>query len=237
MFRKVDNYFDLTNVQSQLVKNSLKEDIYKIRKGIFPLLGKQLNLISDDIKKDGTLNLQKIISHKVEFFKIFDKTLIVLEPNVQGLIDVLNPEQLIIFKKEFDNQTKDLGSDKRYDKIEKQFEDWMGNLETVQQIEIYNFCKINPILIKEQRLNRQILTDRFVESFSDKKIRKEFIHKLFYNYNNLREEHYAKVFDEDQRRYLELVAVVLNTMTDGQRKYLLATLKDRAEQIEKASLN
>ncbi|MDD4974357.1 MAG: DUF6279 family lipoprotein [Bacteriovorax sp.] len=241
---QIDRYFDMNSLQSQLLKKSLKEDIKQVRKIVFPQLAVELKIIDDDVAGLTNLNKQKIMSLKVELRKIFNEGIIIFEPSAQEFVNQLNPSQLESFKKEFDKKTKDLESeageplvakDKRYDKIITQFEGWLGSLYSEQKKDIQNFCNENPFPMREQVLNRNKLSKEFMDSFSDKEKRKKFIHELFYNYDSIRDPSYAKAIDEDQQKYFELISVTLNKMNSVQKKHLSETLKDRAEQLRKAT--
>lgn len=243
---QIDHYFDINSLQSQLLKKSLKEDIKKVRNLIFPKLAVELQGIQTDVEGITSFNIQKITSYKVELRKIFDDGLIIFEPSAEEFVNQLNPSQIESFKKEFDKKTSDLESEanepveaknKRYDKIRRQLEGWMGTLYPEQRKEIQHFCNANPFPIREQILNRNKLSKEFIAAFPDKEKRKQFIHQLFYNYESMREPTYAKAIEEDQQKYFELISAILNRMSSEQKKHLAETLKDRVEQLKKASEN
>ncbi|MBC7537410.1 MAG: hypothetical protein H7281_01210 [Bacteriovorax sp.] len=242
---QIDHYFDMNSLQSKLLKKSLKEDIKEVRKIIFPKLALDLERIDGDVEGATNFNVQKLESYKVNLRKTFDEGLIIFEPSAQEFVNQLNASQLESFKKEFDKKTKDIESeasepvtakDKRFNKIREQLEGWLGILYPEQRKDIQIFCNANPFPFREQVLNRNKLSREFLEAFPNTEKRKKFIHQLFYNYESMREPSYAKVIDEDQQKYFELISVILNKMSNEQKKRLSKTLKDRVEQLNKSSL-
>lgn len=240
----IDHYFDINSLQSQLLKKLLKEDIKNIRKLVFPQLSLEFQEIERDVESLITINVDKLISYKTELRKIAGSGLGVFEASAQEFVNQLNPSQIEKFKKEFDKKTNELESEaknpqkareNRYDKIKKQLEGWIGSLYSEQKKDVQKFCNENVFPIKEQVLNRNRLSKEFVDSFPDKEKRKEFIHRLFYNYESMREPDYAIAIEKDQRKYFELIAVILNRLNNEQKKHFIETLKDRADQLRKAS--
>lgn len=242
----MDHYFDMNSLQSQLLKKSLKEDIKKVRKLIFPKLAVELQRIQKEVEGLTHFEGKRTISYKGELKKIFEEGLSLFELSAQGFLDHLNPSQIESFKKEFDEKTKDLeleasapleAKEKRYDKIKEQLEGWIGTLSPEQKRDIQKFCDVNPFPMREQILNRNKLANEFINSFPDKDNRKKFIHQLFNHYESMRESSYAKAIEEDQQKYFEFIAVILNKMSIEQKKYLSGIFKDRVDQLKKASEN
>ena len=244
--RQIDHYFDMNSLQLQLLKKSLDEDLLKVREIIFPSLADRLQKMKVDVEgitifKEGTIQ-----SYEVEFRKIFDKGLIIFEPSAQVFVNSLTLSQVQSFKKEFDKKTTDLEYEanhpkeakaKKYDDIINRLEEWIGALSSEQRNEVEKFNDVNVFPLREQILNREKISREFIESFPDKLKRKKFIHQLFYQYDSLREHSYARTIEEYQHKYFGLITVILNKMTNEQKKIISRKLNDRAEQVQKSSEN
>lgn len=241
--KRIDHYFGINSLQSQLVKNTLGKDIKKVKKITFPEFAEQMIKIKNEVDEISRFDVDKIASYQKALRKIFNKGLAVFEPSAQDFVNHLEPSQLLTFKEEFDERTNDLkteadktltAKEKRYSQLKKEIENWLGPLFNIQKKDLEIFCNTNLFPLKEQILNRNKLLKDFVDSFPDVKRRKKFVHQLFYEYEFLREEHYAKAVEEDQKKLFALIAIILNKMSPEQRSHLSKTLKERAEQFRKS---
>jgi hypothetical protein len=237
---QLDHYFDMSNLQSQLVKKALKEDIVVIKKKIFPKLAIELQKISKDVEILTPFTLESVSAHEAQFKAIFKDGLTIIEPSVVEFAQRLQPEQLDSFKKEFEKKSRDIqkeamdpveARDKRFDKMRKYFEGWIGKMTNEQRSDLRKFAQLNIFPYKEQLINREKISKEFIQSFSDLEKRKQFVSNFVYHYESMRDPAYTKAILEDQKNMFELVATVVNKMNADQRKYLLETLKDRVEQL------
>lgn len=237
---QIDDYFDINSIQSSFLKKSLKEDIQKIRVRIFPQVASEMQKILKEVDEQTKFNQEIVSVHEVEFKKIFYDGLKIFEASAVEFSSQLDADQLSKFKKEFGEKTKDLqkevdrpykAKEKRFDKIKKQIESWIGNLNNDQKRDVEKFCQLNLFPLREQILNRDKLSREFIESFPDMNKRKEYVHELFLNYESLREPIYTKAVLNDQKNFFELLATILNKLTPEQRKHLNEILRDRIKQL------
>ena len=242
----IDQYFDINSLQMQLLEKSLDEDLLNVRKIIFPQLADKLKKINLEIEGRIIFKESIVNSYAKDFKEIFNLGLVIFEPSAQEFVNHLSITQVQSFKNKFDKKTKELAKvagnilearKKRYDFLKTQLESWIGMLDSDQQVDIEKYADANPFPLEEQILNRNKLATEFMKVFPDKKKRTKFIHQLFYNYESLRESHYAKLMDEAQHKDFEIIATVLNKMTTYQQKILSRKLIDRAEQVKKMANN
>jgi len=238
----IDQYFDMNSLQLQLLEKSLDEDLLKVRKIIFPKLVDKLQKINLDIEGRIVFKESLINSYAMDFKEIFNSGLVIFEPSAQAFVNHLSVSQVQSFKNKFDKKTKELEKDagnilkarkKRYDDLKTHLESWIGTLVSEQQTDIEKYADENPFPLEEQILNRNKLAAEFIKVFPDKNKRTKFIHELFYNYESLREPHYAKLMDDGLHKDFEIISTVLNKMTTYQKKILSRKLIDRAEQVKK----
>lgn len=243
---QVDDYFDINSLQSQFIKKALKEDILVIRQKIFPRVGTEFQNILNIVNSNTPITVEVVVASQAALKKIFNDSLQVFEAGAEELGRRLEAKQIINFKKEFDKKTHEIqkyvddpleGKKNRYNKIEKQFTTWIGKLTPDQEIAVQKFVKENPFPFKEQIQNREKISKEFIDTFPELEKRNSFIHKLFYDYDSLRDANFAKLISEEQAKLFELISVVASQMTPDQKKYLNEILTDRIEQLDKASKN
>lgn len=242
--RQIDHYFDINSIQSHFIKNSLKVDIQNIRTKIYPRIADEFSKIQKEVDDNEKFNLEMINAHEVELRNIFYSALGIFENSAVSFSAQLTPDQLAAFNKEFQKQTTELrkdvkdeteAKDKRFDKVKKQLEGWIGSLSRDQKKDLKAFCEQNVFPLKEQILNREKLAAGFNENFSDLEKRKKYVSDLFLNYESLRESNYARVVIEDQNKLFTFIAQFLNRLTPDQRKNLHDNLLDRIEQLRNSA--
>lgn len=240
IFAQIDQYFDVSSMQSQFVKNAVKEDINKIEEKIFPRLVQELDEIKTILEGKTFVTTEMVFSYHTKFKKIFFSALNVFEPNAQKFVKKLNDSQLELFKVEFTKKLKELQKDlanpadtknKRFVKVKGEFEIWLGFLTDTQKQDIQNFIDGNPFPTREQIQNREKLSAEFLESIKLADEGKKFIKKLFTDYESLREPRYAISLQAYQKKYFELIATVLNKLTLSQKNHVIEILTERADHL------
>lgn len=242
----IDKYFEVNSMQSQFIKKAVKDDVDEIRKKVFPSVADELESFQKKIESNTVFTFQDIDHSQLELKKIFYDTVAIFEPNAQVFLKKLTTQQLEIFKSTFDKKTKELESDlenpadakkKRFHKIKDQFQSWVGTLNNDQLFIIQQFTADNLPPLKEQLRNREKLSKEFLDSFKNAQSQSKFVSQLFTNYESMRDPDYAKASSIYQKKLLELVVVILNQLTPEQKKHLIDTIKDRAEQIRETAQN
>ena len=120
--------------------------------------------------------------------------------------------------------------------MKKQYDSWMGSMSSAQKKELEKFTSQNPSPVNEIIYQRQALAHEFIKVHPDKAARKQFVEKLFTQYESLYEPGFSKVSKERNAKVVKNVTAILNMMSDDQRKVLVETLRDRANQLKKISL-
>jgi hypothetical protein len=237
---QLDKYFDINNIQSQFIKKNLKEDIKSIKRILFPRAADELEKVFKETDEVRTYNRDLILAHEKVMKSIFYDALKIFEHSATGFASQLSPEQLNAFKKEFKDKTGDIqkmlnnpveSREKRYEKIRKFIEGWIGNLTNSQKTELRNFCQLNIFPYREQIMNREKLSKGFYDVFDDQEKRKQYVSDLFLNYESLRDPVYATAVNEDQDKLINTIVKIVNEMTEDQRNNLRSTLKDRIQQL------
>ena len=238
---KTDNYFDLTKEQKKWLKENFDNDFLKVQKNIFPQIAGELLKIADVINSKRPID-NTMVSVTYERVKnLFYDSLRLFSGNAVIFADHLTPKQIVYFQKEFDIKMGDLkdeeSSKDSYKKMKKQFDTWMGSVTSAQKDELEKFNFLNPPMTSEIISNRQFLAHEFVKSYPDKIARKNFVEKLTIHLDKSYEEKFSKAYRDRYNKVLALTASILNKMTDDQRKTMVETLRDRANQLMKISKN
>ncbi len=237
---QLDKYFDINSLQSQFTRQNLKKDIMSIRHILFPKAADELEKVLKETEGIKTWNRNLILAHEKTMKEIFYNALRVFEHSAVGLAFQLSDDQLKSFRKEFNKKTEDIqdlvddpgkSREKRYDKLRKYIEGWIGNLTLEQKKDLRNFCQLNVFPYREQIKNREKLVNDFVAAFPDKEKRKKYVSELFLNYEELRDADYTKVVLADQDKFIDLLVKLANEMNEDQVKHLQSTLKDRIQQL------
>lgn len=237
---QLDKYFDINNMQSQFIKKNLKEDIKAIKRILFPLAADELEKILKESEEIKTWEKEHFLAHEKSMKDIFYSALKIFERSAVGFAGQLTPEQLEAFQKEFRDKTDDLkklvkdqeeSAKKRYDKMKKYIEGWIGNLTPEQKNDLLHFSRQNLFPHSEQIKNREKLAAGFAEVFPDLEKRKTYVSELFLHYENLRDPGYGKLIEADQDKMIIFLVRVANKMTQEQRTHLKNTLKDRIQQL------
>lgn len=241
--KKIEYYFEMNSIQSQFLKQTLDDDMDKIKKIIFPELALEMEKVKADVDEKVNLSIDKIVSYRVKLKKIFNKGLIIFKHSAEEFVAQLTKEQLQLFVEKFNENTNNLreelsrplsNQEKRYNKIKKQLEGWLGSLDMEQIKEIQSFSSKNPNPFKEQVLNRNKIIKEFETYFFKTAEMEKFIHRLFYNYETIFEPSYSLALKRDQEKYIEMLASVLSRISVGQRRFLSKTLSERILQLGKA---
>ncbi len=241
---QIDHYFDINSLQARFVKTGLKEGIQQVRVKIFPKIAEEFKKILSEVDKMVPFTGEIVAQHELNLKNIFYETLSIFEPSSVEFSTQLNIDQLENFKKEFQKKNKDLledlgnpseMKDKQFNKIRKQLEAWIGNLNSAQKKELEKHCALNPTPLREMVRNRELLAQQFGESFPVMEKRKKFVSDILLSYEKMRDPEYSKIVQEDQKSLFATIADILNHMTNDQRKHLSETLKDRIQQLKNAS--
>lgn len=241
---QIDQYFDVSSMQSQFVKSAVNEDIDKIRVQIFPLIAQSLTKIENLIKNNTPMTADIVSSMHTELKNIFYAGLKIFELDAQKFVKKIESKQLDRFRVEFNKKMQELQSDletskeakaKRESKIKSQLKSWLGTISEDQQIDIKKFVDENPFPIKEQIKNREKLSSEFLESFPISKKTNKFITQMFTDYESMRDPGYARALKLVERKYFELIATVLNKMSVSQRQYVITILSERINQLKKST--
>lgn len=244
IYNQIDKYFEVGSMQAQFLKKALREDIERVKKEIFPAAASELERFSVLIEKDILFNAEMVEGVHLRFKNLFYKGLAIFEPNAQAFVQKLATEQIETFKKVFNRRSEELNKDladppnankKRIDKIEEQFEIWLSSLNEGQKFEIQKFVNDNQFPLKEQIINREKIYKDFLESYNQKNKSTPFIHQLFTNYESMRDAPYEKSYDVYLKNSFVMIASVLNKISPIQKKYISGILKDRIDQLRKAS--
>ncbi len=240
-----DHYFDTSSFQSRFIKRSLQDDIKKIRVQIYPRIAIALDKVLTEFESNKEFNLEMINTHEQELHSIFNDSLKILEPSTVEFVSLLSPKQLEYYKKEFKDKTDDLKDDiktkelvheRQFEKMKKQFENWIGSLTSDQKKDINDFCNNTPFPFKEQINNREKVSNLFVENFSNVEKRKRIISDLMLNYESFRDPDYSKIILEYQKNYFEFIVKIINKLTIEQKKRITIILTDRIFQLKASAV-
>lgn len=235
---KADDFFDLTGEQSKWLKQALAKDIEKVKKSIFPQLAAEMHKISQTISSQKTFDSMTVLNSYRRLEGLFYDGLRLFSNSAVNFVDKLSPAQINFFQKAADKKFTEMKEDpekKSYTKMKKQFESWAGGMNSAQKKDLKNFVDNNPPPIKEVIYNRQHLVHEFVRSYPDKVARKNYVQKLFTNYDSLQDPSYKKIVVEKHNRVAAFVTHFLNKISDDQRRTIVETIRDRANQLIKIS--
>lgn len=236
MTNKADDYFDLTRAQTSWLREALGKDIERVKKTIFPQLASEMLKAADTLSTRQSFDSNLVYSSYKRMENLFYQGLRVFTPNAVLFVEKLSPNQVAYFQKEFDKKAIDLKEEpekKQYDKMKKQFDSWVGSVTSNQKKDIKNFVSTNPPPVQETVYNRQKMVHQFVSS--DVTARKAFVEKLFTSYESLRESGYAKIAEAKNKQVASFVTSMLNKISAEQKKTLVDTIRDRANQLIKIS--
>lgn len=235
---KTDDYFDLTRDQKDWLKTALDRNISKVKKTILPQLAAEMNKAATIISAQPSFDANAVYLTYQRVENLLFQGLRLFATDAGAFSEKLTPEQITTFQNEFDKKLKELKDDpgkKSYDKMKKQFDTWMGSLTSEQKKKLKTFVAENPPPVAESIYNRQNLAHNFIRAYPDKTARKKYVEKLFTNYDSMRDSNYTKRVVEKNKKVASFVTYILNSMTEEQRSTLVATLRDRANQLIKIS--
>lgn len=233
---KADDYFDLTRAQTSWLKEALGRDIDRVKKTIFPQLATEMFKAADTLNTRQVFDSNMVYGTYKRLENLFYQGLKIFTPNAVLFVEKLSPAQVAYFQKEFDKKAIDLKEEpeeKQYSKMKKQFDSWVGSVTSNQKKDIKNFVTTNPPPVQETVYNRQKMVHQFVNS--DLAARKVYVEKLFTSYESLREPSYAKIAEAKQKQVAGFVTSMLNKISADQKKTLVDTIRDRANQLIKIS--
>jgi hypothetical protein len=237
--KKGNDYFDLTISQSKWLRNHFNTDFAQAKKIIFPQLAAEM-IKSADVVSGQKIITEAIVEHTLVRVKnLFYEGLRIFTGSAVAFVDQLTPEQISYFQKEFDQtiaESKEKSSQENsYKRMKKNFDSWLGGITSKQKSSLEKFTSIHPDPINDKIEHRKGLSSEFAKAYSNSLQRKVFIENLFNKYETLYSPKFAKITMERSKQTASFVASVLNTMTEDQRKTLIETLRERANQLIKIS--
>lgn len=235
---KTDDFFDLTNEQSKWLKKALVRDITKVKKIIFPQLASEMFNAAETLSSHKTFDSRDVLTSYKRLEALFYDGLRFFSTTAMELADKIMPVQLDYFQKQSDKKLSEMKHDaekKSYNKIKKHFDSWMGGMTSGQKKELKAFIDINPPPVKEVVYNRQTLIHKFVRAYPDKVARRSFVGGLFTKYETMMDPSYKKTVTEKNKRVAAFFTNILNNMSADQKKVLIDTIRDRANQLVKIS--
>lgn len=235
---KADDFFDLTSEQRKWLKQALGHDIMMVKKTIFPQLAAEMFKVADTLNSQKTFDYNTVILSYNRLEGLFNDGLRIFSLTAVGFVDRLMPVQIEHFQKQADKKFSDMKEDaqkKSYNKIKKQFDSWMGGMNSKQKKELKTFVEKNPAPIKESVYNRQNLVHEFVRAYPDKVARKSFVEGIFTKYESMMDPGYKKLVNEKNKRVAIFFTNILNKMSEDQKQTLIETIRDRANQLIKIS--
>ena len=238
LINKTDDYFDLDREQTKWLRAALDKDISTLKKTILPQLVSEMFKAADIISTQNTLDPETVLRTYERLENLFFATFRVFTSTAVALVDRLTPEQITYFKKEFDKNASELKENfekKSYEKIKKNFDSWVGATTAGQKEEIKNFVSKNPPPINETVYNRQSLAYAFIKVFPDKAARRKYVERLCNDYGSMRELRFVKAVEEKNKKVTVFVTSVISKMTSDQKKTLIETIRERANQLVKIS--
>jgi len=237
---KADDFFDLTGDQSRWLKEALAQDIMRVRKIIFPQLATEMLRIADLLSHQKKFDYNSVLSSYDRLEGLYYDGLKIFSPTAVAFVDKLRPAQLEYFQKQADKKFSEMKEDpekKSYNKIKKHFDSWMGGMTSAQKKELKIFIEKNPPPIKDVVYNRQYLVHEFIRAYPDKVARRSFVEGIFTKYEAMKDPAYNKVIDDKHKRVAVFFANILNNMPADQKKTLINTIRDRANQVVRISKN
>lgn len=239
VINKADDYFDLASDQKKWLKQALKTDIEKVKRTIFPQLAQELLKAADAIESQKTIELE--LAHTTyERVKnlIYDGTRI-FAADAALFSEKLTNRQIIYFQKEFDEKLIDMRKDdsekNTFKRYKKHFDTWLGYMTSAQKKSLENFVENSPSITKEKIYNRQTMAHDFVKAFPKKEMRKQYVTKVFTQYEAMRTPEFTKMSNAYNKTLVEYLTAFLNNMKADQRENLVENLRDRANQLIKLS--
>lgn len=235
---KADDFFDLTGDQSKWLKTTLSSDITRVKKAIFPQLAAEMLRIADVINNHTTFDSDTVLNSYNRLEGIYYDGLKMFSPTAVAFVDKLKPAQIEYFQKQVDKKFSEMKEDpekKSYNKIKKHFDSWMGGMTSTQKKELKAFIEKNPPPVKELVYNRQHLVHEFIRAYPDKVARKSFVEGMFTKYETMIDPAYKKIVTEKNKRVAVFFTNILNKMSADQKKTLVETIRDRANQVVKIS--
>jgi hypothetical protein len=235
---KADDFFDLTREQSKWLKQALERDIDQVKKTIFPQLAEEMHKISQTLENQKTFNSMTVINSYKRLENLFYEGGRLFAPDAVTFVNQLTSKQIEYFQRQANkifSEMKKKPNEKSYIKIKKQFDSWAGGMNSAQKKELQTFVVTNPPPINESIYNRQYIVYEFVKSFPDKDAREKYVERLFTHYDSVQDPLFKKVLVEKHNRVAIFVTNVLNKMSEDQKKTLVETIRDRANQLLRIS--
>lgn len=237
--KKSNDYFDLTISQTKWVRSHFNTDFAKVKKFIFPQIAAEMISIADIVSGQKNITEAMVDTTSVRLKNFFYEGLRMFSGSAVALVDQFTPEQISYFQKEFEEINAELkeksSQENSYKRMKKNYDSWLGGMTSDQKASLEKFTSTRPDLINEKIEHRKGLSNEFVKTYPDPLKRKTFIENLFNNYESLYSPNFAKITKDRNKLTASFVASVLNSMTEDQRKTLIETLRERANQLIKIS--
>lgn len=239
ILNEADNYFDLSSEQYKEFKPRVEKDIQRIKKENFPELSIFFRKISEKAEKN-QINEKEIIALFDEGQGLFRKVLHQFEPTILDFATKATSEQANNFIKEYNKKIEELQDDiktpsDRLKKQKKRYDRWLNefidNMTADQKKALEAEIENNPIPFDLQVKSRNQIRDKFLTVMGNPQELKNFLT----NFEKQRSPEYQEALKKYQSGLKSYLWVLFQSLSEGQKTYLIKQLRHRADELEKIS--
>jgi hypothetical protein len=241
----VDDYFDLSSSQNKELKESLRQDIAKVRRSQFKTWADFLRRIEKDLK-ESKLSPDAIQSYFTEGQREGRKLPSEFVETAVKFVGTLKPEQLVHFdnemkQKDLEREEKLKDPVKAKKELRKKYlngiELWIDSLSSEQLALLDKHLEEHPFPQKEQLKNRISVTKKFREAQKSTEDLQKFVRAYYSDSSQFWEPDYKKALESYQRELQKWLVVLVGTLSDRQKKQLSENLLEKASALEKLALS
>lgn len=238
---QVDDYFDITSTQSKALKESLKNDITKVRHEQFVLWATELRRFEKEVREE-TLTAES-------FHDYFEKTLQTskkIQPyfadSAVKFISTATPAQLEHFertlrKKNVEDEKKIQNGQKARNEARKKYlrwvEMWIESLTKDQYQLLDQHLNDNPFPALEQIKNKNYVLEKFHEARKSPESLKNFVRNYYNNKYQYADPEYQKALTKYQAELEKFILSLIKSLNEKQKKLLSESLISKASSLEK----
>lgn len=238
---KVDDYFDITSEQKRALKESLKNDIRRLRKEQFRLWALELQKLQNDLKTNN-LDEARFQDHYQRMLANSQKLQPYFTNTASDFIATTTSEQLNHFEKFF--RQKNHEEEKKFKtapqvlrETKKKYLRWtdmfLGPLSKDQERILSEHLEMHPFPARLQIKNKALLLQKIQESRHSPETLKNFVRDYYNDRTQFAATEYQQALKEYQNGLGKFLHQLLTSLSEKQKRTFSENLGEKAALLKK----
>lgn len=241
---KVDDYFDITSHQKKILKESIRDDLRRLRQEQFKLWAAELNQLHHELTTN-TLDENKLREYFQRSLQNSKKIQPYFSQTASQFISSTTPEQLNYFERAFQKKARE--DHKKVQTTERMLKEnqktyrrwidmWLGSLSKDQERLLNQHLQESPFPLDLQIKNREQVVVRIQELRHSPDELKNFIRDYYKDRYQYTPPEYQRALANYQAGLEKFLIELLKSLNEKQKQTLSENLLEKAAILDRLSV-